>query len=180
MSAHPSADGRAAVSPDTAATRLGVKPLHATLGAEIRKLDLSATLADTTFEQVRAAFEHYGLLVFRGQTLTEAQQLDFSRRFGALEAFPEDQQVQRERPEFYHVSNVDAAGRLAGAGSVQVRLLQFNALWHTDSSYRTIPSLASVLYAEEVPDEREAGGQTEYADMLAAYDELPEELRRRM
>ncbi len=158
---------------------LSVEALHPTFGARVSGLDLARPLDEDTFGAVRAAFERDGLLLFPGQSLSMEAQLAFSRRFGALEAFPEEA-VQKERPEFYNISNVDEAGRLAGSTSLQMRLLQYNALWHTDSSYRTIPSYASVLYATEVPDAAESGGQTEWADMFAAYDALPEELRRRM
>lgn len=156
-----------------------VEALHPTFGARVIGLDLAQPLDDDTFGALSDAFGHYGLLVLPDQSLSMEQQLAFSRRFGALEAFPEEA-VQKARPEFYNISNVDDAGRLVGGDSVQMRLLQFNALWHTDSSYRTIPAYASILYAIEVPDEAEPGGQTEWADMFAAYDALPDDLRRRM
>ncbi len=169
------------MEPSDAAVSNGfsVEALHPTFGARVTGLDLARPLGDDIFRAVRDAFERHGLLVFPDQLLSMEQQLAFSRRFGALEAFPEET-VRKERPEFYNISNVDDAGRLAGGTSVQMRLLQFNALWHTDSSYRTIPAYASILYATEVPDEAEPGGQTEWADMFAAHDALPDDLRRRM
>ncbi|MFO0997825.1 MAG: TauD/TfdA family dioxygenase [Alphaproteobacteria bacterium] len=159
--------------------RLKLRRIHPTFGAEISGLDLSRPLDEATFAAVREAFENHGLLVFRNQSLSMDEQSAFSRRFGPLEAFPEEA-VQKVKPEFYNISNVDESNRIAGRDSVQWRLLQFNALWHTDSSYRTIPALASLLYALEVPDASETGGQTEYADMFAAYDAMPESLRTRM
>lgn len=159
--------------------RLKLRRIHPTFGAEIAGLDLSHPLDDATFAALRDAFETYGLLVLHDQSLSMDQQLAFSRRFGPLEAFPEEA-VQKVKPEFYNISNVDESNRIAGAKSVQWRLLQFNALWHTDSSYRTIPALASILLALEVPDASEPGGQTEYADMFAAHDALPETMKTRM
>jgi taurine dioxygenase/alpha-ketoglutarate-dependent 2,4-dichlorophenoxyacetate dioxygenase len=174
--------GGTTVAPPTAAARaqaLDLHRLHSRFAAEVRGLDLAIPLAAATVAALRTALQEHGVLVFRGQSLTADEQIALSRRFGPLEGFPEEA-VQKGRAELYNVSNVDEGGRLAGSRSLQWRLLQFNARWHTDSSYRTIPALASILHAIEVPGASETGGQTEYADMLAAYDELPEGLRRRM
>jgi taurine dioxygenase len=148
-------------------------PTGAALGAEIRGLDLrAATPADIA--AVTAAWHEHSVLLFRGQHLAPADLIAFSRHFGELDLAPIQETGRRfvdGIPELYVVSNVvgpdgEPIGSL-GAGE---------AVWHTDMSYLEQPPKASMLYALEIPP---SGGTTYFSSMYAAYDRLPEPLRRR-
>ena len=114
------------------------------LGASIEGLDVSRPLDPDTLSQVTDAFNRYHLLVFKRQTLDADAQVGFSLQFGELEAFPE-QDKTKETPKIYHVANVSTDGELLGAQHAQSIFQKVNARWHTDSSYRYIPSLASIM-----------------------------------
>ncbi|MCP5155844.1 MAG: TauD/TfdA family dioxygenase [Ectothiorhodospiraceae bacterium] len=156
-----------------------IRPLGSALGAEVTGVDLSRRVDDDTFARIHRAFLEHHFLVFRDQALTVEQQIAFSERFGPLEAFPEKDK-QKDAATVYNVANVTADGKKLGSKDIQVIFLKVNARWHTDSSYRSVPSLASLLYCiEPLPDEA-VGGETEYANMFAAHDALPEDLRRQL
>ena len=156
-----------------------VQPLGSALGAEITGLDLANACGSATVDFVRSALQDHHVICVRDQRLTESQQVAFSQRLGRLEAFPEKDKTKSEST-IYHVANVSTGGVHLSPTDHQVIFQKVNARWHTDSSYRYIPSFASILYAIEVlPDEAE-GGETEFSSMLAAYDALPESLQRRL
>ncbi len=130
--------------------------------------------------QSRDAFAKYAVLIFPDQHLSQDQHLDFARHFGPLEttiaAYRKEAQL-RVRKEFTDVSNLNQNNEVWGKESRQ-RLFQLgNRLWHTDSSFKRLPALASLLYARSIPA---IGGHTEFADERAAYDALPEEMKRRL
>ncbi len=154
---------------------LETKPIHALFGAEVRGLDLRRPLADQTFAAVRQAFDRHSLLVFPDQPLTDAQQIAFSRRFGPLEDTRKGE--FGTGTEIVVLTNVGADGALTPPGHRQVLSSRANQLWHTDSSFKPVPALASLLSAREIPS---AGGETEYASTRAAYAELAPETRRRI
>jgi len=146
------------------------------LGAEISGVDLSQPLDDDAFAQVAAAFFEHQVVVFRGQTLTPAQQIAFTRRFGVLEEHVRTEHRLPGHPEILIVSNVrDERGRAIGVEDA-------GRFWHSDLSYKRVPSLLSALYALEVPvgDDGVVLGHTSFASTAAAYDALPEELQRRL
>jgi alpha-ketoglutarate-dependent 2,4-dichlorophenoxyacetate dioxygenase len=129
---------------------------------------------------INEAFIKYAVLIFPDQHLSEDQHLDFARQFGPLEttiALHRKDPSLRLRKEFADVSNLDPANEVWGEDS-RVRMFQFgNRLWHTDSSFKHVPARASLLYARSIPS---VGGHTEFADERAAYDALPEEIKRRI
>jgi taurine dioxygenase len=149
----------------------------APLGVEIAGVDLAQTLDDETFEQIREAYYRHSVIVFRDQKLTPDQQVSFSRRFGELEIHVLKQYLLPGHPEILVVSNIVENGRLIGladAGRV--------AVWHTDMSYLEEPSAGSALYALEVP-RNEVGaavGSTLFASTFAAYDALPDSMKRKL
>ncbi|MCW3474296.1 TauD/TfdA dioxygenase family protein [Limobrevibacterium gyesilva] len=148
-----------------------VNALHPVLGAEIIGLDLSGPLPDEVFAAVRATFNRYSVVVFRGQqALTPAQHVAFSRRFGALEYHVMRQFLHPEFPEILLVSNEKRDGRNIG-------LADAGRYWHSDLSYKAEPSLGSLLHAKVLPAE---GGDTLFASMVAAYANLPAPLRARL
>lgn len=148
---------------------LEITPTDATLAATVRGVDLSA-LDDATFGEIEAAWHEYGVLVFPEQNLSDAAHLAFTRRFGPLE-----QSIRRNRATgISNLSNVQADGTVAPPSSLQARFLVGNTFWHSDSSYKRVGAKASILAAHVVPD---TGGETEWADMRAAYDVLEDAMK---
>jgi alpha-ketoglutarate-dependent 2,4-dichlorophenoxyacetate dioxygenase len=153
-----------------------VTPLHPVFAAEIGGVELARPLPDEEFARIEAALNRYAVLVFRDQALDDAQQVAFSRRFGPLELTPVFAGQRRRLPaEFADISNLDADGALPAEDSARRRFNLGNQLWHTDSSFKYVPARCSLLSAREIPPE---GGETEFADMRAAYDALPEDRKR--
>ena len=148
--------------------------------AEVGDVDLSRPVAAPDLLAIREAFAQYAVLIFPNQNLSEDQHLDFARLFGPLEttiAIYRGEARLRLREEFADVSNLDHNNELWGEES-RVRLFQLgNRLWHTDSSFKRLPALASLLYARSIPP---VGGHTEFADERAAYDALPDDMKRRL
>lgn len=164
---------------EAVAQRAKISRLSPALGAEVTGIDLSGPLDDVALEELRAALQQYGVLCIRDQTLTEAQQIEFSRRWGPLEDFPEEDKTVAAST-VYHVANVSAEGDHLPETDHRVIFQKVNALWHTDSSYRYIPSYASLLYGIEVmPDDAE-GGRTGFSNMVAAYEALSPQMKARI
>jgi alpha-ketoglutarate-dependent 2,4-dichlorophenoxyacetate dioxygenase len=157
-----------------------INPVTEDFAAEIGDLDLSTPLSAGDLEQVRAAFDRYSVLVFPDQKLSGDQHLAFARHFGPLEttihAVRKDAKL-RVREEFADVSNLDAGNGIWGKDSRKRMFEMGNRMWHTDSSFRSVPARASLLYARSIPP---VGGQTEFADMRAAYDALSDEMKLRV
>jgi taurine dioxygenase len=148
-----------------------VVPSSCGLGADIRGIDLRR-LGDDAFAAVHRAWLDNLVLRFRGQALTDAELIAFSRRFGELDLAPVQETGRRfveGMPELYIVSNVLKDGEPIGS------LGNGEAVWHTDMSYLPDPPKASVLYALEVPP---AGGNTEFVNMYAVYEALCADLKR--
>jgi alpha-ketoglutarate-dependent 2,4-dichlorophenoxyacetate dioxygenase len=161
---------------------IGVTPLHPTLGAEIRGVDLTHPVMPEVFAEIDAAFSRYGILVFPDQPLTDEQQLAFSRLFGALEVNPNYAGAKmRLRPDIADISNLDAEGQVLARDDRRNLFNIGNQLWHTDSSFKRIPAKCSLLSARELPSSGPiGGGETEFADMRAAWDALPEAKKRQL
>ena len=158
---------------------LTIRRLGQPLGAEVLGIDLSQPVDDKTMEALHAALQAHGVLCFRDQTLTEAQQIEFSKRWGPLEDFPEENKTLAAAT-VYNVANVSAEGEHLPETDHRVIFQKVNALWHTDSSYRYIPAYASLLYGIEVmPDDAE-GGRTGFSNMVAAYEVMPPEMKARI
>jgi alpha-ketoglutarate-dependent 2,4-dichlorophenoxyacetate dioxygenase len=157
-----------------------VCPVTQNFAAEIGDVDLSAPLAPTDLQAIKEAFAKYAVLIFPDQQLSQDQHLDFARHFGPLEttiALHRKDAKLRVRKEFADVSNLDPENEVWGKDSRQRMFQMGNRLWHTDSSFKRLPALASLLYARTIPT---IGGHTEFADERAAYDALPEETKRRL
>lgn len=140
--------------------------------AEVGDVDLSA-LSQADLGAVKAAFWEFAVLVFPGQDLTPGQHLAFAREFGPVETDRVlDQKVTPHRLDasFADISNLAPDGKIWAGDSRQRRYKAGNRLWHTDSSFKFRPGLASLLYSRTVAP---VGGLTEFADQRAAYDALP-------
>ncbi len=147
---------------------LTVTPSDATLGATVRGIDLGAPIEDAVFREIENAWHERAVLIFPEQNIADEAQIAFSRRFGKLERNVTENNVGHN-PEVIVLSNVRDDGGLYEAGSNHALFLKGNSFWHTDSSFKRVPAKASILSARTVPD---IGGETEFADMRAAYDEL--------
>lgn len=147
---------------------IDIRPLSDALGAEIRGLDLAQPIEDPTFAAIHRAHLEHLVLVFRDQSLTPAQQIAFSKRFGPLDAHPAQGSAHHpDYPEILVVSTKTENGKDIG-------LRNAGPQWHSDLCYRTRPALGSILYAIELPDR---GGNTGFANMYKAYDALPRRLK---
>lgn len=151
-----------------------MRKLGQALGAEVGGIDLSRPLRAEIFEQIRAAWLEHLVLRFRGQQLTDPQVLEFSRHFGELDPpgpNPLGRPFLADHPEMNVISNIKEAGvPIGGLGDGE-------AIWHADMTYVERPPMAAILYAIEIPP---AGGDTYWASMYAAYEALPQELKRRI
>ena len=133
-----------------------------------------AALAAGEWRWIEDAFHRYAVLVFPEVHLGEAEHIAFSRRFGVLERTLSQ---RAKRPEISLVSNVDANGAVAPPDDKLGLFLKGNRSWHTDSSFKQVGAKASLLRAVEVPT---TGGDTEWADMRAAWDALDDATRRQL
>lgn len=157
-----------------------ITALHPFFGARVEGVDLARPLDEAAFAALRAAFEEHSVLVLADQRLTDEQQLAFSRRFGPLETtIRAAGREHRLHPNLVDLSNLDPGrpDRLLGWSDRRMVYQSGNQLWHSDSSFKPVPALASLLSAREVPPQ---GGETEFASLRRAWDTLPADLQRRL
>jgi alpha-ketoglutarate-dependent 2,4-dichlorophenoxyacetate dioxygenase len=152
-----------------------VTPLTKVFAARIDGVDLTRPLDDADWRAIREAFDEHSVLVFKSQALDDDSQVAFSRRFGNLEV------TRSMNPgagtPFARQSNLDIkTGEVIPPDDRRMVYQQANMLWHSDSSFKPVPSLCSLLSARLVPPE---GGATEFASTRAAYASLPEALKAR-
>ena len=157
--------------------KLNFTPLHPLFAALAGGIDLRDPLDGAAAREIETAMDRYAVLVFRGQDVSEEEQLAFTAAFGPMDPGRHlaVRQHRRVRPEFADVSNLDEAGNVAGRNHRRILSNMATRLWHTDSSYKKPAAKFSLLYCSAIPD---WGGETEFADMCAAYDALPERLRQ--
>jgi taurine dioxygenase len=150
-----------------------IKNLDAALGAEILDVELSQALPQAEVAAIEAAWRERLVVVFHGQDLSDPQLMAFSRNFGEIDPpgpNPYGEPVNQKYPEINVISNVVENGRPIG------NLGDGEAVWHADMTYVDVPPKAAVLHALEVPP-AEAGGNTYFANMFAAYETLPADLK---
>jgi len=154
--------------------------IHPILGARVEGVALAEPLDDAALRQIHDAFQEYSVLVFHDQRLTDEQQMAFTERFGPLElTLKATGKEDRLHPQLVDLSNVDPDhdDRLIGWDDRRMVYQSGNQLWHTDSSFKPVPAMASALSGREVPP---AGGETEFVSMRHTWATLPEELRARL
>src|SRR6266566_205680 len=146
----------------------------AACGAEI-DFDLARDIDDPTFREIQRAFHDNIVVVFRGQDLSNERHIEFSHRFGELEIHIVKKYLLPGFPEILLISNIrDEQGEHIG-------LADAGFTWHTDTSYRRRPSRCSLLYAREVPErDGQPLGDTVFANTIAAYEALPESMKKRL
>lgn len=151
-------------------------PLGLGFGVEVKGVSLLDVAIDAeAYKAVRAAFETHSLLVFRNQTIADDIQVAYSRAFGPLEL---TKAASVGANSFYsRLTNVGAQGEIVPLDHRQVLVAKANALWHTDSSFKKTPALASVLTARVLPGE---DGDTEFTSTRLAWERLPVDLQDRL
>jgi alpha-ketoglutarate-dependent taurine dioxygenase len=156
---------------------ISIRELHPALGAEIRGVDLRVPMDETTFRDVHDAWMRHLVVVFPEQRISDAEHVAFTRGFGEPEIF--HQQIIRSRAvrEIFRVSNVDDDGNLMPPTHTTVQQLSLAQMWHTDSSYREMPCIGSLLHGIEIS---RTGGVTQFINMYMVYDELPDALRQQV
>jgi alpha-ketoglutarate-dependent 2,4-dichlorophenoxyacetate dioxygenase len=151
-----------------------IRPMHPVFVGEVSGLDCRAPLDAEAVAAIEAGMDRYAVLVFRGQELSDAQQIAFTRQFGDLENYGTPGHIrrrddQRLGPGISDFSNLDRNGNIMSA---EDRIWFFklgDRLWHSDSSFRPVPAKYSLLSGRIIPS---WGADTEFADMRAAYDAL--------
>jgi alpha-ketoglutarate-dependent 2,4-dichlorophenoxyacetate dioxygenase len=152
---------------------MDIVPLGPGFAAELRGVTLAdVALDDSTYAAVRVAFEEHSVLVLRGQEVTDELQLAFSRRFGP----PEVTKVgsQGTGSHFVILSTIGPDGKVVPADHRLSLRSKANQLWHTDSSFKRVPALTSILSARIIPAR---GGETEYVSTRLAFERLDAGLR---
>ena len=168
---------------------IDITPVNATLGAVVRGVALSGDIGEETLDEILEAWHEYAVLLFPEQHLDDARQAAFSRRIGPLENVAifrrgdddalngKPAEFGNSRQEFAYLTNERKDGGLVARDSKRDLLLKGNSYWHTDSSFKRVPAKASLLAARAAPD---TGGETEWADMRAAWDALDPAMQARL
>ncbi|MDP1964485.1 MAG: TauD/TfdA family dioxygenase [Reyranella sp.] len=161
---------------------MDIKPIdpvsRASFAGEVSGIDLTRRLSDAEVAAIHAGMDRFGVLVFHDQHLTDDQQLAFSRQLGPLETATGDIAAPEERRlsmDVNDISNLDKHGKVVARDDRRRLFGLGNLLWHSDSSFKDVPAKYSLLSARQIPA---AGGNTEFADMRAAYEALDEAAKR--
>jgi len=166
------------IATETKPSALSVHKLHPAIGAEVRGLDLRRPLSPEVVQAVHEAWMQHLVLVFPEQPVSDAEQIRFARHFGDLEVHHQNIIRSAAAPEIFRVSNVDENGELMPPKHPTVAQLLTTLYWHTDSSFRPVPSMGSILHGIEVT--QKGGGETCFTNMYAVYEALPAPLKRQI
>ena len=152
---------------------LKIRPVQPTFAAELSNIDLRRSPTNKQITQLHTAMERYGVLVLPKQVVTDDEQIEFSRHLGELELAAggtlQKDAEKRLRIELADASNLDINNKLFAKTDRNRMYNLGNRMWHSDSSFRPNPAKYSLLSARLLPSR---GGNTEFADMRAAYDAL--------
>jgi alpha-ketoglutarate-dependent 2,4-dichlorophenoxyacetate dioxygenase len=155
---------------------MDIIPLGPGFAAELRGLTLADVAAsDAAYKATRAAFEEHSVLVFRGQDVTDESQIAFSRRFGPLEVTPAA--TEGAGTNLVILSTIGKDGKVVPADHRLALRNKANQLWHADSTFKSVPALASVLSGRIIS---EHGGETEYVSSRLAWDRLDPAMQKRI
>ncbi|HJQ57555.1 MAG TPA: TauD/TfdA family dioxygenase [Vineibacter sp.] len=152
---------------------VSIRPLHPVIAGEVSGVDLRRQLAPDEVAAIEAGMDRHAVLVFHDQDISDEQQVAFSRNFGKIElAVGGNITTAGERRlgvELADVSNLDKDSRIFARDDRRRMFNLGNRLWHSDSSFKAVPAKYSLLSGRVIPG---SGGNTEFADMRAAYDAL--------
>ena len=160
---------------------VSIRQIHPVFVGEVSGVDLRRPLSRDEVAVIEAGMDRHAVLIFPGQHITDEQQIAFTRNFGEIEnsaggnVTKPDQ--KRLDPLMNDVSNLGEDNRPLARDDRRRLFNLGNQLWHSDSSFRAVPAKYSLLSGRTVAKK---GGNTEFADMRAAYDALPEATRRRL
>jgi alpha-ketoglutarate-dependent 2,4-dichlorophenoxyacetate dioxygenase len=161
---------------------LECRPISPEFAVELSGPDLAAPIDDATVDAIWSAINRYAVVIFGDQRLTDAQLRDFAARFGPLEIGRAAARPGRRRlaiPQIGDISNLDENNRVRTLEDRRRLDSLGNRLWHTDASYMPVPVVLGMLHAVTLPPTSAFGnGETEFADMRAAYDALPEAMQQ--
>jgi alpha-ketoglutarate-dependent 2,4-dichlorophenoxyacetate dioxygenase len=155
-----------------------IDPARPTFIGEVSGIDLTRRLTEEEVSAIHAGMDRFGVLVFHDQHFEDEQQIAFSRQLGTLEEATGDIMSEKDRRlsmDLNDISNLDKNGELLPRDDRRRLFGLGNLLWHSDSSFKEVPAKYSMLSARKIPA---AGGNTEFADMRAAYDALDSETKR--
>jgi alpha-ketoglutarate-dependent 2,4-dichlorophenoxyacetate dioxygenase len=155
-----------------------IDPARPHFAGVVSGIDLTRRLADAEVAAIHAGMDRFGVLVFHEQRLEDESQIAFSRQLGPLEHATGDIQAPHERRvsiDLNDISNLDKHGELLPRDDRRRLFGLGNMLWHSDSSFKEVPAKYSLLSARKIP---QSGGNTEFADMRAAYDALDDATKR--
>jgi len=155
-----------------------IHPARPTFIGEVSGIDLTRSLTEEEVSAIHAGMDRFGVLVFHDQHFEDEQQIAFSRQLGTLEEATGDIMSEKDRRlsmDLNDISNLDKNGELLPRDDRRRLFGLGNLLWHSDSSFKEVPAKYSMLSARKIPA---AGGNTEFADMRAAYDALDSETKR--
>ena len=158
-------------------TRIELNRLHPVIGTEVRGFSIADPGGVDRIDEIKRAWLEHPVLVFREQPICDPDQIRFARHFGELEIHPSLAHQASNHPEIYRVSNVDEAGNILPGKSNEWLYLNLTWLWHSDSTFREIPSKGSILHGIEI---LQNGGDTLFANMQAAYEHLDDQMKARL
>jgi len=156
-----------------------IRAVHPRFVGEVSGIDLRKALTPGQVAEIEAGMDEYAVLVFRDQPLNDDQQIAFTANFGELEVTLAGQMAKPEMRRFQQlelgdISNLDGASKLRDRDDSRRMYALANRLWHSDASFRAVGAGYTLLHARVVPG---SGGNTEFADMRAAYDTLDDAMQ---
>ena len=156
---------------------ISIRRIHSTFVGEVSGIDITQPLRRDEVDAIEAGMRDHGVLVFHDQPLTDQQQVEFTRNFGELEVTLAGQMAKPEQRRFQQlelgdISNLDGAEKLRSREDSRRMYALANRLWHSDASFRAVGAGYTLLHARVIPSK---GGNTEFADMRAAYAALSDE-----
>lgn len=160
---------------------LNIHPLGNGFAAEIRGIDVTTEKDGDLIDRLGEVIDRWSVVILPGQHLDNDAQIAFAARFGPIEMsanhYRQDYKSRLGRPELSDVSNLDEKNKVRKSTDRMRMTMLGNQLWHTDSSFKRVPAALSMLYAHAVPQK---GGETQFADLRAAYDALEPDMQTRL
>ena len=154
-----------------------LKKIHDDFGAQILNVDLSISIKKGDVKAILKAIDDFSFLIFPDQSLSDDSHLEFTKLLGT----PEPNHVAQGRDGiinyFGTIGNVQPDGTVQGNNHQHTKFLTGNNMWHTDSSFRKVPSFVSIMMAYEVPEE---GGETQFVSARSAYERLSDDMKAKI
>ena len=153
-----------------------IKQVHKNIGISIDDISLS-DLDEITLKKIKKLWLENLIIIFPNQNISDEDHITFGKKFGELEVHPSLSHRSSKYPEIYRVSNVDEEGKIIPNKETSWQYLKQSWLWHTDSSFRKIPSNGSILHGISTTNE---GGNTLFANMYKAYEDLDVSMKQKI